>query len=1809
MVELLITSQSISPITFEYQEYSFNDVTLINAQSIQSTFNPQTDYIEYFIYSLSNNILYSDIDGFPYYKLIDNQISIDPVLDLNTSGFNEGSYNTVYNFLRRRCASTPFNYYYIDEISSDRTEIRLNTTQIPNTEVVFSTNEFINTIQSSSLAYVDFYLDFGFNELIIANNILLDNSNINDPTILIKLYEPLPSQFNLKSQCWVVEKIADSIAYNINITEIYDPTDNNIYLKGPNFNLAIQNQINNSTDYSNYQTLSSTTSSLSQGTGSLNYQLNNILAQTGITINIDYSNYSNFIHFSSAQTRLENFYYKLQLLEEYTYSSSLSTTGSLTGSYYASSSNIIWQSKIDEIITTFDSYEYYLYYSSGSTAWPKTGNTPPYTNYSTTSTSGSNWFISQSVIAEEYDIENNNALTLAIPSYILEDSDNTQFELFVEMIGQMFDNIFVYLQGVTSKYDADNRLTYGVSKDLVADILRDMGITIYQNNFSSNDVYQALIGVTPSGSLYNLPYTTTQYPVPTGSFLDYITTYVTASSTSSLAPTDDINKEQYKRIYHNLPLLLKKKGSVAGLRDLITTYGITDTILRINEFGGKDRNPNSYDNWEDTYNYAYFTSGSSFITSSWVLNTDWNASSDNPQAVEFRFKTTGLPTNTGYYSQSLWSNDLGTTIRLKYTGSGYTTASYNGGPLDPYYQYALLEFIPDAASLNSSASIYLPFYDGGWWSVLINKNGGNFTLYAANKNYDGEDGNVVGFQASSSLSYAPDNWSNGVTSYFGTSSLSGKIFSGSFQEIRYYTQPISKSDFDAYVMNPSSIESSEYLAFRATLGGELYTASVSVHPKVTGSWVTTSSFTSNSTFFTGSGGVYVPNTEVFYFNQVPAGIQNAISDKIKQQNIVLPYSSSNTNIPNSNTLSPFISIQQFPSISSSYTRDIDYVEVGFSPQNEINEDINSQIGYFNIGELIGDPRFQSSSLDYYPDLNALSFEYFEKYESNYDWNDYIRLIKFFDNSLFKMLVDFTPARTGLAAGIIIKNTLLDRNRYRTPQVSTSASLANIGSGSTNIPYIVEDQTITGSIEAGNIEGGNGGSFPNLLGLTSSLFTYSGSVNIDQVWSGSTPSLSGSIPFTESAQLEFYNGQLSGSNLVVTNGNLTDYEVITPTVYTTSSISVAYTYPAGFYASGVDQGWPRVTSSISNYINYDFKFEKTYYLSFTASVTNPVSSGGINMVVVNSDLSFVNGISSGSTAQQIQQGAINLQSGVNIISNYEISGVLPRIFFLNIDGGFSVTPPDNPITISDFVIKESTLSNPDGFVIENDVEISRPSSKYMDVDFTTNAITAVNEQDILSGSATRATVPDSYYTTARIINPRYLGSKNTSPDYNTLGDVILINSSSLDPCNPTTTSTLTVSGSKLPAIDYLTSYFAYTPGGLGNTLAERSGSGNYKIGFLVDELGNIYKPDPSSSGYLPNFYDTFGSNTEIILSPTTGTTINQSEYIVYKPAGIFQTILYTDTGSLGLDYLVSGTYANITFSAVPEAYNSPFNLYVETTGSGFASPGTYTSSFNTIYIDKANGYNTSSYVYTVQKCSVVRAAFSASQEIENQDLSLSMTATLRLIKNNTTLTQSQVTIPALGTTTLEMNYDTLLNNIGDEYYYTLQTNRNSDLGLGKWYINPITSSITISKSNTFTTGSSSKNILTSSINLGKLWGGGYAQDPITGSGFDNPQPLYIKYLDEIRFGGNENQVYTVISSSYSSDQSRFYLFLNNEIPSTTGIDITYFAIRRLIFSVDNLIINSPGTVMGQGLILPKYPSPLLQQNLPSIVENLTNKGLI
>ena len=1053
-MERIINIQNVDPNTLQLQNYSSEDESLISNFTEQDiAFNPSEDYIEYFILDLNQNILFSNVTGYPNYKLRDNLVTIDPQNDLESQGYTEGQYYTIYNFLKRKLSSSVGSTFYIQDISSDRTELRLNTTQISNIDVVDLTIQLANDITNSTGTYLDFYLDFGNNKLIIANNIALDNTNPSDPTVLIKLYEALPNEFTFNSQCWVVEQVAESQAYQIELTTIFSLEEQYNYISGPNFNLDIQDQINNSTPYTNKNALQSNISSL--GSGSLLYQINSLLIEKGIEINIDYTDYSQFIHFSSAQTRLENFYYKLSLIEQYNYSASYSNS-SLPLNLYTSNSQIIWQNKINEIITGFDGYEYYLYYKSGSYAWPKTNSVYPYINAPTTSTPALDWFTTQSLSASLYDRDNVDALINAIPNYLLDDSNNDQYRLFTQMIGQNFDNIWVYLKDITNKFDADNRLNYGISKDIVAQAIRDLGVKIYQNNFSSNDLYSALLGITPTGNLFNLPYTTGSLPTLTG--YEYINTYVTASSTASIEPVDDINKEIYKRIYHNLPMLLKKKGTTEGLRMLVNIYGIPDTILRINEFGGKSYQNQAWDNFADQFNYAFTNTTNGYVNVS--LPTSYFNGIPRLEGIEFRFKTFGLPTST-YYSQSIARIIGEFDLVLEYTGSGLSSGSHNGSIPSNYNQYATLKYID--ASTSNSASIYLPFFDGGWWSILINQSSDLFnspiTLYAKNNIYSGYDGSQLGFQTSSSIN-TNRVWIGGSNKNFRLSNntsitTAGKTytpFSGSFQELRFYHNLLEEKKFDNYVMNPYSIEGNNIeglndtfnqLFFRAPLGTMLDNSGsgtqtrISIHPAIS-QYPVVESFSSAGSNYTLNGTyTFEPNYETIYQNQFVAGIQNSISEKIRIVDMVLP---------SGNTLSPYISIQQNSPTNEQFTKDVNYVEAAFSPQDEVNDDIIAQLGYFNIGSYIGDPRYLiSGSLNYYPDFDKLRDNYFSKYTHNYDLNDYIRLIKFFDNSLFKMIKDFTPARAGLASGIVIKPTLLERYRYPQPKVNTQSIIAFVGS--------------------------------------------------------------------------------------------------------------------------------------------------------------------------------------------------------------------------------------------------------------------------------------------------------------------------------------------------------------------------------------------------------------------------------------------------------------------------------------------------------------------------------------------------------------------------------------------------------------------------------------------------------------------------------------------------------------------------------------------------------------------------------------------
>ena len=188
-----ILINQVDPDTFEFQQYTNEDNILISSSRLDTAFTSSTDYIEYYAYDNSNNLIFpisgSTIRAFNQrnYSVIDGDTILYPAEDLENLGFDEGTFYSTYNFYRKLLSSDINNNYFISEISSDRTEVRLKSTTISPDLIISSSEEYIQFRQDQDY-YVDFYLNFGNDQQCIANNIKLDTETEVEPSVLIKLY-------------------------------------------------------------------------------------------------------------------------------------------------------------------------------------------------------------------------------------------------------------------------------------------------------------------------------------------------------------------------------------------------------------------------------------------------------------------------------------------------------------------------------------------------------------------------------------------------------------------------------------------------------------------------------------------------------------------------------------------------------------------------------------------------------------------------------------------------------------------------------------------------------------------------------------------------------------------------------------------------------------------------------------------------------------------------------------------------------------------------------------------------------------------------------------------------------------------------------------------------------------------------------------------------------------------------------------------------------------------------------------------------------------------------------------------------------------------------------------------------------------------------------------------------------------------------------------------------------------------------------------------------------------------------------------
>jgi len=567
------------------QNYTLRDESLVSSNYINMSFGDPNDRVELFVYDVNENLLTSvyDYRGYTPYQIIDpvtgkfDKILIDPVADAKTLGFDRGSFNIQYEFHKNLFNSSDLRRFWIKEISPSRTELKLSSQTISNLDIINGFNQYQAYISLKNY-YPDFYLNFGNNDQLIAINA----TTVTDDTgtyLVVKLYEPLPFDYDVKTQLWIYDDISESVSYDVEIQIQAEVSSTQNSLRGPNFNVRIGEKNTQTTPYYTYASL------LASPVTSSFRQLASYYQDKAISINLDFTDFSNFVHFSSATERVNNFVYKMSLIENY--NSQIISQSAIVGNATVKSNTITTlQTSVSNIVENFDIYEYYLYYSSESFAWPKYNKVKPYQNVSVTSSLALNWLGSETTIPSQYtssllysaslyDDTNKDILRGTMPQYIYDDANNQPYVTFVDMMGQHFDNIWVYYKDVTNRFNATNDPNTGISIDMVSDALKGMGMELYTNTNVSDNVYYDLFGYNYDGSL--LP--------PTGS--EKIDTYVTSSLITQGSKV--LQQEIYKRIYHNLPYLLKSRGTQRSIKALISIYGIPENILTVNEFGGYDR--------------------------------------------------------------------------------------------------------------------------------------------------------------------------------------------------------------------------------------------------------------------------------------------------------------------------------------------------------------------------------------------------------------------------------------------------------------------------------------------------------------------------------------------------------------------------------------------------------------------------------------------------------------------------------------------------------------------------------------------------------------------------------------------------------------------------------------------------------------------------------------------------------------------------------------------------------------------------------------------------------------------------------------------------------------------------------------------------------------------------------------------------------------------------------------------------------------------------------------------------------------------
>jgi len=711
--------------------------------------------------------------------------------------------------------------------------------------------------------------------------------------------------------------------------------------------------------------------------------------------------FGKIINFGSAEKRIKNFHSKLKLIETYT-----SQSGVFANISSSADNQTKYRRLKNNVISSFDHFEHYMYYESSSyttsslgerydVTWPKTAySNNEYTLATTTSTAGTNWLNNWTTYSKEFDTINKERFISNLPTHVTMDPSNNVFLDFFDMMGQQFDEYWLYTRHFTDVNERTSRLGEGISKDLVEQVAKSIGLKLVNGN-----------------DLLELP--------------EYLFGTNTSGSAVYSTPQEDVTKEIYKRIVSNMPFFAKTKGSIRAMKGLLNCYGIPSSILRVREYGGPDINQRVTYEIKRKFNYALDFKGSQYVQHTW--RPDGN-SSRYPDTVEFRFRTPHSVGSSG-------------SMAIVQTNDRWGIGLKDNGTKDAYGHL----FFGISGSDGSASRISLgeqPFYNDDMWSVMLTRTSSSGAPLTTNgidskvkyeliaKQYDASrelilyqtSGSVVvnGSGGSGTAGYKQNQyWVTSTNTRLGGNSNGkfGSMFSGSLMEYRLWSEPLSQSRFDDHVRAPKAYNGnysgSAYnnLVFKLPLNDNITMTNASTLDDKSAQVSYEANATTN-----GFGGANnfrsIVDLEQLKVPNVGPQRRNATKIRIEDQQL------------GDRLLSP-----ETRAAASAYDLaplDSNKVGIYFSPVDVVNEDIMYSLADFDFNDLVGDPR-DEFELEF-RGLEKAQREYWQKYSSPNNFWDYLRILKYYDSGIFDQIRSFIPARANATLGVLIEPNMLERDK-------------------------------------------------------------------------------------------------------------------------------------------------------------------------------------------------------------------------------------------------------------------------------------------------------------------------------------------------------------------------------------------------------------------------------------------------------------------------------------------------------------------------------------------------------------------------------------------------------------------------------------------------------------------------------------------------------------------------------------------------------------------------------------------------------------